>query len=413
MVISPLTRLASLLGKKDHAGWVIFQQIFLRGLMAGKFIVLGRLIGPEAVGLVGVALLAIAVAESLSDTGLPQSIVQRSVESNSEQLGAIWTLLVFRGLLIGSILLTAAPLIADLLHVPSAISLISTAAVLPVLRNALGPGYYLAQRERNFRRIATLETAATAVDFVVAYVLVRSGFGPIGVVLGAIIAETIRLSFSWLIFPISIQINCKWRLIRNHVSYGKWIWGSSALSLILNHFDKILVTRLLGATEFGLYQMAYKFSQLMIADAAVAMSQYLFPTFCEKHRISPEAGRTYFHRIIIAATICTAIFVAGLMCLAPFVVLHTLGLQWMTIVPLIRVLCFTMAFGAIIAVMVVYARAIGRPELVTQASAMQVVMMLISAPIAVFNYGVTGMAWALSICVGFAILWIFNGLRKS
>jgi O-antigen/teichoic acid export membrane protein len=143
------------------------------------------------------------------------------------------------------------------------------------------------------------------------------------------------------------------------------------------------------------------------------MSQYLFPTFCKKHRISAEDGRIYFHRIVIIAIIWTTIFVVGIFFVAPFVILHTLGLEWMSIVPLVRVLCFTMAFGAIIAVLVVYARAIGRPELVTQASGMQVAMMLILAPPAVFKYGVIGMAWTLAICVGFAVVWIFKGLRKS
>jgi Polysaccharide biosynthesis protein. len=69
---------------------VLLQQLFVRGLVAVKFLALGRILGPSAIGSVSIALLAVAIAESLSDTGLPQAVIQggtRRLVQNSPPSG--------------------------------------------------------------------------------------------------------------------------------------------------------------------------------------------------------------------------------------------------------------------------------------------------------------------------------------
>ena len=56
--------------------WVLLQQAVVRALVAVKFLLLGRMLGPAAVGAIGGAMLALTIAEALSDTGLAQAIVQ-------------------------------------------------------------------------------------------------------------------------------------------------------------------------------------------------------------------------------------------------------------------------------------------------------------------------------------------------
>lgn len=60
----------------DAAFWVLLQQVVVRGFVALKFLAIGRILGPEAIGAVSIALLAVAIAEALSDTGLAQAVVQ-------------------------------------------------------------------------------------------------------------------------------------------------------------------------------------------------------------------------------------------------------------------------------------------------------------------------------------------------
>src|ERR1700756_1700001 len=91
------------------ATWVLLQQVLMRGLVAVKFLAIGRILGPEAIGAVSIALLAVAIAESLSDTGLAQAVVQGRNAPTHDELGAVWATLAMRGVLIGLLIAALAP----------------------------------------------------------------------------------------------------------------------------------------------------------------------------------------------------------------------------------------------------------------------------------------------------------------
>jgi PST family polysaccharide transporter len=65
-----------------------------------------------------------------------------------------------------------------------------------------------------------------------------------------------------------------------------------------------------------------------------------------------------------------------------------------------------MAIGALIAVLVAYLRAVGDAKATVHASAIQVVVLVLSAPPAVHYWGVTGIAWSMTLGLGCAAAWM-------
>jgi len=159
------------------ATWVLLQQFAVRGLVAVKFLAIGRMLGPAAIGSVSVALLAVAIAEALSDTGLAQAVIQGEHPPTRSQLGAVWTTLTARGVLISLLLVALAPLLSSQFHLNGSLVLIQLAALLPLLRGLASPTYYLVQRERRFQHIAGVEIAAACVDCSVGLGLAYFGAG--------------------------------------------------------------------------------------------------------------------------------------------------------------------------------------------------------------------------------------------
>ena len=159
----PALSIASSFGA-SAATWVLLQQFAVRGLVAIKFLAIGRMLGPAAIGSVSVALLAVAIAEALSDTGLAQAVIQGEHAPTRPQLSAVWTTLTARGVLISLLLVGSAPLLSSQFHLDGSLVLIQLAALLPLLRGLASPAYYVVQRERRFQHIAGVEVAAAFVD---------------------------------------------------------------------------------------------------------------------------------------------------------------------------------------------------------------------------------------------------------
>lgn len=394
------------------ATWVLIQQVVVRGLVAIKFLAIGRMLGPAAIGSVSVALLAVAIAEALSDTGLAQAVVQaRSVPTRSE-LGAVWTTLTARGTLIALLLIALAPLMNAQFHLGGSLVLLQLAAALPLIRGLASPAYYMIQRERRFQQLAGVETSAAFADCAVGLACAWGGAGAFAVLIGMIVGETLKTTLTWLTMGPRPPIRLAWHGIGHYVNFSRWIWAGSVVNLLLNQFDKVLVAKLLGPVALGAYQMSSKLAQMLLADAAIALGQYLFPTFSAHHRREDGSASKLFMRYLTLIVIGLVVVVLVLRWTAGPLFMLVLGPAWMSAVPLFRIFVINMAIGAVIAMLVAYLRAIGQPKAATQASVLQVIALVIIVPPATHLWGVTGVAWAMTVGLSAAAGWMFYRIVK-
>lgn len=385
---------------RSHPIWVLAQQVVLRGAVALKFLILARLLGPEAVGLVGIAMIALSAAESLTDTGLVPAIVQRFEHLTREQESAAWTVLMLRGVAIGTLLILTSPLTATFLRAPDAVGLLAWAAGTPMFRGVVSLGVYYAQRKRDFKTLTFLQAASSLLDLIAALFFILMGFGAISAIWSSLVAEGVRVLLSYKLFPQRVRLSFFWTPIEDLLQYGRWVWGSSGLTFLLKQIDKIIVARYFGATNLGIYQISYKMAQLTIFDAMHAYSQYLFPTFAETNRRSHTEAKRNFGNSMLLITWYIAALVAPFILGARGIIVFLLGDKWNSAVPLFRVLVLAMGFESLKGIAVVYLRAIGRPQYVTFSFAVQLLFQIALGIILVTQYGAIGMAWALVISAG-------------
>lgn len=400
-------RIAESLRLESHPSWVLLQQVCVRGLAAAKFLLAAQILGPQSFGVVTVALLSIAVAEALTDTGLQQAVVQHEKPPDESQAGALWTLAMVRGCGVAILLASTAQFTASFFHVPEASPVLLLCAVVPLLRSSISPGVHVRVRERANRKSAIYESIAAAIDFSVTAALLVWGVGPVAIVGGSVVGETAKIVMSWTFMAQPVRPNFQWSKLRQHVSYGKWIWGSSVLALCLNQLDKALIGRLLGPIELGLYQVAAKLAQLAVADGAIALGNYLFPTFSELNRKSRSEADDFLARSSRRYLPVFAGVTAVLVFFADRVVQLAFGSAWSRAVPILQVMAICMLLGAAIAILVAFVRAIGRPQAVVAASAIQLVSLAALAPFLIAHWGPRGMAVALacSLAVSASILY--------
>ncbi|HEX7910585.1 MAG TPA: oligosaccharide flippase family protein [Paraburkholderia sp.] len=393
--------------------WVLLQQVVVRGLVAVKFLALGRILGPSAIGSVSIALLAVAVAESLSDTGLPQAVIQGREAPTRSELSAVWTTLTTRGTLVALVLIALAPLMNSQFHLGNALALLQLAAALPLIRGLASPSYFVVQRNRGFQHIAGIEMAAAFVDCCIGLAFALGGAGAYSLLIGMVVGDMLKSTLTWTTMKPRPPIRLAWSGIGHYIGFSRWIWAGSVVNLLLNQFDKVVVGKLLGPAQLGAYQMSSKLAQMLLTDAAFAMGQYLFPTFSAQHRHDARvaARRVKLYLAIVAAGL--AIFVVLLRMMAEPLFALILGPAWMSAVPLFKIFVINMAIGALIAVLVAYLRAVGDAKATTHASLIQMVILVGIVPPATHYWGVTGIAWSITVGMGSAATWmLYRTLRR-
>jgi O-antigen/teichoic acid export membrane protein len=396
------------------AFWVLLQQVAVRGFAAVKFLAIGRILGPEAIGSVSVALLAVAVAESLSDTGLAQAVIQGRETPTRTELGAVWTTLATRGVLVACLLIALAPLMNSQFHLGGSLALLQLAAVVPLIRGTASPAYYVVARERRFQQIAGIEVLTALVDCSIGLICAFAGAGAYSLLIGLAAGESLKSALTWLTMTPRPPIRFAWAGIGHYVNFSRWIWASSVVNLMLNQFDKVIVGKLLGPASLGAYQMSSKLAQMLLADAATAMSQYLFPTFAAHHRKDAHSAARLIRIYLAVIVVGLVLLVILLRMMAEPLFALLLGPAWQSAVPLFKIFVINMAIGAEIAVLASYLRAVGLPKATTQASVMQALVLCMIVPPATHFWGVTGIAWAMTAGLSVAASWmLYRILREA
>jgi O-antigen/teichoic acid export membrane protein len=393
--------------------WVFMQHGAARGLLAAKFLILARILGPDGVGLISAALLAVAIGEALTDLGLEQAIVQRLEPPNTQQLSAVWTFLLVRGLLIGTSIFFSARPVALLFGVPDAVPLIQLAATIPIVRNATNVGLAIAYRHRNFRIIALLQSGTSLLDAALSVILLLSSGYLLSVIYGTLLAELARMVVSHMIFRHRPSLDFNARKISDLTTYGRWIWGSSLLTFFLNQFDRVLAGRYLGSSGLGVYHVSTRLAQVGISDLAVGLGKYIFPTLSESYRGSTERASNQFTHLFVAVLSIILPTVTYVVLLAPLLIRYVLGPEWLGAIPTFQLLVANMGFGALITLLVAYLRAVGTPRAVTESALLQAVVMVPIAWTGVMNYGLMGLAAAVTIGGVIAFLFLTSRAAKA
>ena len=405
--------LISIFRDREHPFWVLLQQFISRGFVGLKFLILARILGPHSIGLVSVALVSLAIVESVTQLGIMETVVQRKEELRRKELDAVWTLQFFRGIIIGTVMFLLSPLLAKIFGSPNSLNLLYTIALVPIISNSISIGLYQNLRKKNFKTVSIIELSTVILDLFLSIIFVKVLNSPIGVILGQIISQIFKVSSSHIIFKTKPYICIDMKLIKDINSYGKWIWANSISSLILNQFDKVLASRFLGPTTLGYYQMSQKFTQMSLADVSFAIGQYHFPIFSKLNRErSVYLSKAFFNMfyLILGLSISTSIFVYTN---SELIISLALGHKWMSMIPLLKLMLLSACLAAVMNVFVVFLRSIGKPNIVTISSYIQLICYIPLAIIGVSTFKEFGLVIAniVALIIVNVILFI-NSIRN-
>ncbi|MGG0510612.1 oligosaccharide flippase family protein [Priestia megaterium] len=356
--------------------WVVINQVLSRLLVAMKFFVLARVLGPHSMGILSTLLLILAMVETFTELGVLQSVVYQKGRVRIEQMHVIWTFNLLRGIGIGLIIVVAAPFLKSIFAFNESIMLIFLMALIPIIKGSSSYNLLLAERQGSFKRISLLQIFYVLIDFISAILISIITKNIVFVVYSMIISEFLRVVLSYILFKGRPKLRFNFNLMKENLNYGRWITLNSITVFLLNQMDKILTSRYLGTYQLGIYQMSSKLSQFALADLFSAICRYCFPLFSNYNRKNYKKLNELFLELGYLVFLGLTLFTTILFFNAEFITITLLGNQWTNSVKIFQVLLLSSYIGAMNMYLVTYLRSIGKPNIVTIATLIQLVIFL-------------------------------------
>jgi O-antigen/teichoic acid export membrane protein len=353
------------------------------------FLILARLLGPEAYGLVAMATVVIAVAQLLVDDVIQEPLIQRQDLEPGHLDAAFWSLLGLAAALMLAAMAAAGP-VAALFDEPEVATLIRWLSALPVLNALSAVPIALLRREMRYGALAARSLVAVIGGGAVGIAMALAGQGAFSLV-GYLLAQS---TFGVLVLCLASD----WRPQRRHTRrHFRDLWAPSAcmigvrlVLLLQQQSPRALIGYFLGPVALGLYGVSWRIVEILYLLLIRPVSDVALPTFArlqdDMHRLRQvlHAARR------LSAVIAMPTFV-GLALVAPELLPMVLGGDWDGAVPVVQLLAIAGVAMSISSTSGMVPQALGRWDvtLITRAVA---AALIVAAILSVREAGLVAIA---------------------
>ena len=371
--------------------WMLAARVFDRLIGLLSISILARLLDPSDFGLLALAWVAIGLIRMLSAFG-PGAAVIRDQNAKPWHYDTAWTLRIVRGVVIVCILLIISAPTAVYFNEPRIEGIIYCLSISVAIESFVNIGVIDFRKHLRFDREVTYTLAVrfSSAAFTVLIVALWPSYWSL--VAGAIARSFIRLTLSYALHDFRPKLSV--RGISSIFEFSKWVFVSNTISSISNRLPVLVLGRAVGVDLLAIFTLAQEISTISTRDLQAPVRRVLFPGFSILASTPDLLVRTFIDSFSLTLLIGLPLS-AGIVILAPDIVLLILGEKWIAAIPILKIL----GIGGVIQSFMVGSQPIylatNRPQINALLAGLKILMLAPALVLGVHWAGVFGAAWAL------------------
>ena len=364
------------------ASWLYGYRWLERLLDLVSIVVLARVLSPDDFGLVAIASSFVSIIEGLSAFDVNKVLI-RTREEDRALYGSAWTLSALRGVVSALCMVSIAPFLTD----ARIGAVLYVLALSPLMSGLSNPRFVIFERDLVYSRLAVLTLGSKVVSFALTLLIAVAYRSYWALVVGLLAGTLVSTILSYVLRPYRPRVT--FARFSDIFAFSGWLSLTSVVTTLAMETDRLIVGRLLGVANAGLYYMTLRVSMLPTRELISPLQRILFPSFSE---LAVDRGR-------LRRVVCESINVLGSLALPAgcgfalvandFVPLG-LGNQWTVIVPLLTVLAPYLGLRATLSMTLPCVMALGETRLLFRVSFVYALVHLPLFVVATARFGLTG-----------------------
>jgi PST family polysaccharide transporter len=375
--------------------WTLLRSLSSRLAGAIVFVMLARVLDPEAFGTVAIASVFVVLISLLVESGFAEALIQRKEVTRADLDTAFW-LCNSLGVALSLITIASAGFISALFHQPDLAAVLRVLSLMLVLAGLVSVPQAVLRRELAFRAIALRGLAATLAGGVVGVGMALGGFG-VWSLAGQLLANAV-------VGTVVVWLACSWRPSRE-VSrssfiqlfrFGRNILGERLTLFASRRADDFLVGLVLGAAALGLYTAAYRILLVISEFIIWTIESVAFPFFSRLHAHAERIKRAFYTVTELSFATAVPAFLT-LTLIAPELIRVAFGSQWDGAIRVLQVLAFVGIPHSLVHVNKAVLNAAGRTDLSLRVAILTGLVNVVGF-VVVVRWGIVAVAASYVVC---------------
>jgi O-antigen/teichoic acid export membrane protein len=310
--------------------WTIVGYGLSQILRFGSNLVLTRLLFPELFGLMTLVSIFIIGLHLFSDIGIGPSIIQNKRGDDPTFQNTAWTLQAVRGIVLWLGCAVLAVPVSHFYSEPQLLWLLPLVGLNSAISGFNSTGLYALNRNLSVKQLALFELMGQLISVVVT--LVWAWFNPSiwALVAGGFVSSFYQLVRSHQLNPgAPNRFTWEPEAVQQIVSFGKWIFLSTALSFLATQSDRLMLGRLFSLELLGVYGVAYTLADIPKQLTLAIGSKIIFPAYAKLADLPRAEFRQKIQRNRLPVLLGSAVGVALLVSFGDVVVMRLYDTRYM------------------------------------------------------------------------------------
>ncbi|KGX89984.1 hypothetical protein N781_08765 [Pontibacillus halophilus JSM 076056 = DSM 19796] len=244
--------------------------------------ILARVLGPTAIGLMGMIMIVLGFAHAFLDMGISNAIIHKQ-DTTKKELSSLYWFNLFAGILIFVTIITITPLIVTFFQEPQLQSLIYWASLIFLITPFGQQFQALAQKNLKFDTLSKIEMGSIITGSIFTVSCAFFGFGVLSIVWGQLITAVFRtlnlVILGWNKWRPSFHFAK--RDLNDYLKFGLYQVGDRTVNFFNSNFDYMIIGKFLGPEALGYYTLAYNIIILPISKLNPIITRVAFPVFAK------------------------------------------------------------------------------------------------------------------------------------
>jgi lipopolysaccharide exporter len=315
-------------------GWQTGLKLISSVVVLAKLFVLARLLTPTEFGLFSLAAIALGIGEAITQTGINITLLQSKHEIE-QYIDTAWVIAIFRGLIIGCVMVGLGVVMAGFFQEPQLLYLVGLAALVPLVKGFINPAIVSLHKNLQFRADSIYRLSLAMSEAVFAVVCVWYFPSVMSLIVALILSGLFEVVISFIFFKVWPRF--QYRPSKAAVIFGnaKWLSLSSLFSYLNENADNLLIGKAVGTYGLGLYQNAYALAHKTNYDFAKSIHHSTLPIYT---RVNDDVGRLRraFSKTLLTTLVISIGISLPLMIAPELMIRLILGNQWVEASGLVR-----------------------------------------------------------------------------
>lgn len=379
-----------------------------------RLAILARILTPAQFGIFGVASLTLSFLEIITETGINIFLIQEKKDIR-EYINSAWAVSILRGFVIGFVLIITAPFIASFFKSPQSTSIIYLIALVPIVRGFINPSIVYIHKDIQFHKEFYLRLFLFAIDASIAIWAAFVTKSAASFAYGLIASAFAEVTLSFLFFSPKPRLSPKLDKMKHIVRRGWWVTLTGLFSYFSDNGDNLAVGRILGTSQLGLYQVAYRLSTVPVSEITDVVNKVVFPVY-SKFADDRERLLRAFRKVTVLSSVVASLSGLFIFVFAEQIIIIIVGPNWLSAVPAIKILSIYAIFRTIFGNFAPFFLSLGRQDYVAKMTLFRVFALAVTIVPLVNLYGMVGASFSALISIFVeapVILFFFRKALKS